>query len=88
MTSGPIGLNPSWLQFKIPCSQPQDWEEEIYDDLCYVTFSSTLSEVGDFYSFVRCIFFPLLEQNLYFRIIRYTHLFFFYFHAHIFSELF
>lgn len=43
------GINcsePSWLQFKIPCPQPEDWEEEVYDDLCYVTFSSSFPEVG------------------------------------------
>nr|CAI5840056.1 unnamed protein product [Callosobruchus analis] len=38
------GVEPSWLQFKIPCPQPQDWEEEIYDNLCYVTISATLPE--------------------------------------------
>ncbi|KAJ8931541.1 hypothetical protein NQ314_015530 [Rhamnusium bicolor] len=37
-------VKPSWLQFKIPCPQPEDWEEEVYDDLCYVTFSSSLPE--------------------------------------------
>lgn len=58
MLTGPIGLSPSWLQFKIPCTQPQDWEEEIYDDLCYVTFSSALSEVGICKSYPCDIFFP------------------------------
>lgn len=37
---------PSWLQFTIPCPRPDDNEEEVYDDLCYVTFSTCLPEVG------------------------------------------
>lgn len=37
---------PSWLQFRIPCPQSEDWEEDIYGDLCYVTLASTLQEVG------------------------------------------
>ncbi|XP_015839689.1 protein vav isoform X1 [Tribolium castaneum] len=35
---------PSWLQFTIPCPRPEDREEEVYDDLCYVTFSTCLPE--------------------------------------------
>lgn len=46
MTTETSAICPSWLQFKIPCSQLQDWEEDIYDDLCYVTFSSNTPEVG------------------------------------------
>ncbi|XP_060526932.1 protein vav isoform X2 [Cylas formicarius] len=37
-------IEPSWMQFTIPCPQLDDKENEIYDDLCYVTFSSTLPE--------------------------------------------
>ncbi|KAG5896471.1 hypothetical protein JTB14_005853 [Gonioctena quinquepunctata] len=44
--SGTSCSQPSWMQFKIPCPQMEDWEEEVYDDLCYVTFSSSLPEVG------------------------------------------
>lgn len=39
------GTEPSWLQFTIPCPHPEDREEEVYDDLCYVTFSTCLPEV-------------------------------------------
>lgn len=44
-SSGETGLEPSWLQFKIPCPRLEDREEEVYDDLCYVTFSTNLAEV-------------------------------------------
>ncbi|XP_057659066.1 protein vav-like isoform X1 [Diorhabda carinulata] len=36
--------SPSWLQFRIPCPQSDDWEEEVYGDLCYVTLASPLPE--------------------------------------------
>jgi len=35
----------SWMQFTIKCPQFEDKEEEIYEDLCYVTFSSSPPEV-------------------------------------------
>ncbi|CAG9856236.1 unnamed protein product [Phyllotreta striolata] len=36
---------PSWLQFRIPCPQSgEDWEEDVYGDLCYVTLASALPE--------------------------------------------
>ncbi|CAG9835875.1 unnamed protein product [Diabrotica balteata] len=35
---------PNWLQFRIPCSQSADWEEDVYGDLCYVTLASTVPE--------------------------------------------
>lgn len=35
----------SWMQFTIKCLQFEDKEEEIYEDLCYVTFSSSPPEV-------------------------------------------
>lgn len=38
-------LEPSWLQFKIPCPRLEDLEDEVYDDLCYVTFSTSPAEV-------------------------------------------
>ncbi|XP_060526933.1 protein vav isoform X3 [Cylas formicarius] len=41
-------IEPSWMQFTIPCPQLDDKENEIYDDLCYVTFSSTLPEPPTF----------------------------------------
>lgn len=44
-SSSETGLEPSWLQFKIPCPRLEDCEEEVYDDLCYVTFSTSLAEV-------------------------------------------
>ncbi|XP_069695880.1 protein vav isoform X6 [Periplaneta americana] len=35
----------SWMQFTIKCPQFEDKEEEIYEDLCYVTFSSSPPEI-------------------------------------------
>ncbi|PSN30254.1 hypothetical protein C0J52_26422 [Blattella germanica] len=35
----------SWMQFTIKCPQFEDKDEEIYEDLCYVTFSSSPPEI-------------------------------------------
>lgn len=37
--------NDSWVSFTIKCPPLDDCVEEIYEDLCYVTFSSSLPEV-------------------------------------------
>ncbi|XP_022919863.2 protein vav isoform X1 [Onthophagus taurus] len=37
-------LGPSWLQFQIRCPQMGDRDEEVYDDLCYVTFTRLSDE--------------------------------------------
>ena len=29
-----------WMQFMIKCPHFEDREEEVYEDLCYITFSS------------------------------------------------
>jgi len=41
----------SWMQFTIKCPQFEDKEEEVYEDLCYVTFSSSPPEVQGFHKF-------------------------------------
>lgn len=45
----PSGINscndPSWLHFTIKCPPMEDRDQEVYEDLCYVTFSSSLPEV-------------------------------------------
>lgn len=54
----------SWVKFSIRCPRLDDRQEEVYEDLCYVTFSprSSLDEVSslsplaiivDFYSVPR-----------------------------------
>ncbi|XP_045469338.1 protein vav isoform X2 [Harmonia axyridis] len=43
-TSNPLYSNLSWLNFTIKSPRPDDREEDAYDNLCYVTFSSTLTE--------------------------------------------
>jgi hypothetical protein len=44
----------SWMQFTIKCSQFEDKEEEIYEDLCYVTFSSSPPEVQGLITNLNC----------------------------------
>ncbi|KAF5293253.1 hypothetical protein FQA39_LY13652 [Lamprigera yunnana] len=44
-----FGTERNWLQFTIPSPRPEDREEEVYDDLCYVTFSESLPEVGSYF---------------------------------------
>lgn len=36
--------DPRWRMFTIPCPRIES-KEDIYDDLCYVTFQATLPEV-------------------------------------------
>lgn len=43
--------NESWVSFTIKCPPLDDSVEEIYEDLCYVTFSSSLPEVQNLNSF-------------------------------------
>ncbi|XP_046669462.1 protein vav isoform X2 [Homalodisca vitripennis] len=35
-------LDPTWMQFTIKCPRFDELDEDIYEDLCYVTFSSEL----------------------------------------------
>jgi hypothetical protein len=44
----------SWMQFTIKCPQFEDREEEIYEDLCYVTFSSSCPEVQGLTTSLSC----------------------------------
>jgi hypothetical protein len=43
----------SWMQFTIKCPQFED-EEEVYEDLCYVTFSSSPPEVQGLTTCLSC----------------------------------
>lgn len=44
----------SWMQFTIKCRQFEDKEEEVYEDLCYVTFSSSSPEVQGLNTCLSC----------------------------------
>lgn len=44
----------SWMQFTIKCPQFEDKEEEVYEDLCYVTFSSSPPEVQGLTTSLSC----------------------------------
>lgn len=44
----------SWMQFTIKCPQFEDKEEEVYEDLCYVTFSSCPPEVQGLTTSLSC----------------------------------
>ena len=44
----------SWMQFTIKCPQFEDKEEEVYEDLCYITFSSSPPEVQGLTTSLSC----------------------------------
>lgn len=44
----------SWMQFTIKCPQFEDKEEEVYENLCYVTFSSSPPEVQGLTTSLSC----------------------------------
>lgn len=42
----PTGDGAPWVQFTIPSANCEDRVEEIYEDLCYVKFTSAMPEVA------------------------------------------
>lgn len=49
----PAGIEAPWVQFTIPSAICEDRVEEIYEDLCYVKFTSSVPEVAiDFLNYL------------------------------------
>ena len=61
----------SWMQFTIKCPQFEDKEEEVYEDLCYVTFSSSPPEVQGLTTSLSCWTLFLHVYVLFYIVFRY-----------------